>query len=97
MIHAQPSPVFKVGDSVCVRDAGEEWRLGTVTDVDGPKVRPDDWRRSAPGCAWDEQGCRLGGILVCPPSGRFLSGAGGAPGRPELSESHRLTEHRKVR
>eukprot|EP00665_Eupelagonemidae_sp_cell47_P018063 gene18063-biopygen3435 len=40
-IHAQPSPAFKVGDRVRCRHAGEEWRLGTVTDVDGPKVCPD--------------------------------------------------------
>ena len=52
MIHAQPSPAFKVGDRVRVREAESlEWRPGTVTDADGPKVRVDGWDFDA---EWDE-------------------------------------------
>eukprot|EP00665_Eupelagonemidae_sp_cell47_P015605 gene15605-biopygen4559 len=55
MIHAPPSAVsFAVGDRVRCRDAAKKgWHLGTVTDVDGPKVCIDSGGTSR-GFKYDE-------------------------------------------
>eukprot|EP00665_Eupelagonemidae_sp_cell47_P013705 gene13705-biopygen7831 len=37
---------FKVGDRVRCRFYGEEWKLGTVTDLDGPMVCVDGWNKA---------------------------------------------------